>query len=153
MDAPIARLGSYRGHTFLGVAVEDRDVIRFTLNGQRYELSHSMVEARLANVVPGVVQERAVKINNAGFPFRQAFEVAVSVPRSAFISHATRRHLAALGFEVHGEIESRDAPSAAPHRRGSPAPAGVPRGVSTWRGVAHRGNVQAAVVTALTESG
>jgi Holliday junction resolvase-like predicted endonuclease len=81
--------------------------IRFTLNGQQYELSRADVEDRLADVTPDVIRKHAVRVNDTWFPAIQAFEVAIRVPRSEFISHTARRHLAALGFEVHGDIESR----------------------------------------------
>jgi hypothetical protein len=38
----------------------------------------------------------------------QAFEVALGLPRSEFVSHTARRHLGALGFKLHGDIEHRD---------------------------------------------
>jgi hypothetical protein len=58
-----------------------------------------------------VVHKHAVRVNGTWFPVMQAFEVAIGVPRAAFISHTARRHLAALGFEVRGQIESRSDPT------------------------------------------
>ena len=80
--------------------------IRFTLNGRRYD-SRAQVEARLANAAPEAIHKHAVRVNNIWFPAVQAFEAAVGVSRSEFISHTARRHLAALGFELRGEIEPR----------------------------------------------
>ena len=79
---------------------QGRAPIRFTLNGQRYELAREDVEARLSDVPPDVIRKHAVRINDTWYPAIQAFEVATGVPRSEFISHTARRHLAALGFTV-----------------------------------------------------
>ena len=84
---------------------------RFTLRGTRYELSRELVESRLHGVAPAAIREHAVEVNGVWYPVKQAFEVAVGVPRSEFISHAARRHLATLGFPLRGEIDSRDATS------------------------------------------
>ena len=88
----------------------------FTLNGTRYELSSDVAEARLAGVTPEPIREHAVQVNGVWYPVKQAFEVAVGVPRSEFISHTARRHLATLGFPLQGKIESRDG---APARHGA----------------------------------
>lgn len=125
-------------------------VIRFVLNGQRHELTRDAVEARLADVVPEPIQKHAVRVNGVWFPVRQAFELAVGVPRSESISHAARRHLAALGFDVHGEIEPRAGSTTATVRGGTPVIAEgqvrAERGGAEWHTEA---NVQATVVTAL----
>lgn len=81
---------------------------RFTLNGTRYEVSSDVAQSRLDGVVPEAIREHAVQVNGVWYPVKQAFEVAVGVPRAEFISHTARRHLAALGFPLKGEIESRD---------------------------------------------
>ena len=78
--------------------------MRFTLNGSRYELSRVQVETRLAGVVPERIYTHAVRVNQTWFSVMQAFEVALGAPRATFNSHTARRHLAALGFEVRGEI-------------------------------------------------
>lgn len=127
--------------------------IGFTLNGRRYELSRAVVEARVAGVVPDTIRKHAVCINGTWFPAIQAFEVAVGVPRSEFISHTARRHLAALGFEVRGEIDSRSAAVAAsgPKDLSSPVGGGADSDLGgEWHTEA---NVQAAVVTALAGTG
>lgn len=125
-------------------------VARFILNGTRYELSSHLMEARLAGVAPEPIRNHAVQINGVWYPVKQAFEVAVGVPRSQFISHTARRHLATLGFPLQGEIEHRDdvpAPSAA----ASSGPTIVrDRGDEEWHTEA---NVQASVVTALAAHG
>src|SRR3954447_18534181 len=124
---------------------QGRASIRFTLNGQRYELSREDVESRLADVAPDAIRKHAVRVNGTWFPAIQAFEVALGVPRSEFISHTARRHLAALGFEVSGRIDSRsgaDAAVSVPRRASEPVDGpGEERHTEA--------NIQAAVVTAL----
>jgi Holliday junction resolvase-like predicted endonuclease len=140
---------------------QGRASIRFTLNGQRYELGREDVESRLADVAPDAIRKHAVRVNGTWFPAIQAFEVATGIPRSEFISHTARRHLAALGFEVAGDIESRTSstavgPAVTPPSAPLPA-AGLRPYVSApaehggeWHTEA---NVQAALVTALAGEG
>lgn len=127
--------------------------VQFTLNGDRYELSRAMVEARLADVEPESIREHAVQVNGTWFPIKQAFEAAAGVARSEFISHTARRHLAALGFDVRGEITSRNVASVAVPDRGkdsAPVVSSVVDAEKEWHTEA---NVQAAVVTALAAAG
>src|SRR3954451_13913133 len=133
---------------------QDRESIRFTLNGQRYELSREDVESRLADAAPDAIRKHAVRVNGTWFPAIQAFEVATGIPRSEFISHTARRHLAALGFEIAGNVESR---TTAPHLRAATAAPTAPRPTAAavevggeWHTEA---NVQAALVTALAGEG
>lgn len=93
-----------------------------------------------------------MQVNGVWYPVKQAFEVAVGVPRAEFISYTARRHLAALGFSLNGEIESRDgtpsvptAPTFPPETKGAPAAVD-----GEWHTEV---NVQAAVVTALAARG
>src|SRR4051812_11952722 len=133
-----------------------RASIRFTLNGQRYELSREDVESRVGGVAPDAIRKHAVRVNGTWFPAIQAFEVAVGVPRSEFISHTARRHLAALGFEVRGVIDSRStAAEAVPARlgEGTPAPEGTVGGEDLGEEWHTEANVQASVVTALASAG
>ena len=87
-----------------------RTAITFTLSGRRYELTRTDVESRLAGVAPDAIRKHAVRVNDIWFPAIQAFEVATGIPRSEFISHTARRHLAALGYEVAGDVEPRTSP-------------------------------------------
>jgi Holliday junction resolvase-like predicted endonuclease len=128
---------------------QESAAIRFTLNGQRHELSRTVVEARLADIAPDTIHKHAVRVNGTWFPAIQAFEVALGVPRSEFISHTARRHLAALGFEVSGQIDSRsgaDAAVSVPRRASEP----VDGPGEEWHTEA---NIQAAVVTTLAAEG
>ncbi|MBO0884359.1 MAG: hypothetical protein J2P17_29325 [Mycobacterium sp.] len=124
--------------------------IQFTLNGQRYELNKHVVESRLLDVVPEIVHKHAVRVNGTWFPVRQAFEVAAEIPRSEFISHTARRHLAALGFEVHGDIESKTSQAATSDRAVAAPDVRASDSTKDWH---TESNVQAAVVGALVVDG
>lgn len=128
--------------------------IRFIVNGRRFELTRRDVESRLAGAVPEAIRKHAVQVNDTWFPAIQAFEVATGLPRSEFISHTARRHLASLGFEIAGEIESRTTHSQVQSAR-APQPVRVqvdaPGALAgEWHTEA---NVQAALVTALAGDG
>lgn len=92
------------------MGAQGRASIRFTLNGQRYELARDDVENRLADVAPDAIRKHAVRVNGTWFPVIQAFEAATGIARSEFMSNTARRHLAALGYEVAGDVEPRTAP-------------------------------------------
>jgi Holliday junction resolvase-like predicted endonuclease len=126
-------------------------VVRFTLNGLRYELSRAQVDERLAGAIPDAIQKHALRINGTWYPVRQAFAVATGLPRTEFTSHIARRHLAALGYELHGEIEQRNAgPAQTPTGRVAQEIERAGADDESWHTEA---NVQAAVVTALIEAG
>lgn len=131
-----------------------RESIRFTLNGNRYELSRADVESRLAGVLPGTIRKHAVRVSGTWFPAIQAFEAATGIPRSEFISHTARRHLASLGFEIVGHIESREGSGTggAPAQDSAPltAVAASSEVSEEWHTEA---SVQATLVTALAADG
>ncbi len=135
---------------------QGRASIRFTLNGQRHELSRDDVESRLADVAPDAIRKHAVMVNGTWFPVIQAFEVATEIPRSEFMSNTARRHLAALGYKIAGDVEPRTAPPVV-HSAVTPAAAASPRDpkepaelAGEWHTEA---NVQASLVTALAADG
>jgi len=127
--------------------------VRFTLNGHRYELSRLVVEGRLSGVEPETIREHAVLVNGTWFPVKQAFEAAVGVPRADFISHTARRHFAALGFDVRGEIATRPAATMAAPESGRDSAHNEPSVVDAGTVWHTEANVQAAVVTALVKDG
>ncbi len=139
----------------MAVGTQGRPSIRFILNGHRYELVREDVEQRLADVAPDAIRKHAVRVNGIWFPVIQAFEVATGIPRSEFMSNTARRHLAALGYEVAGEVEPR---AGLPAARAAFTPAGVPlRDLEEpaelseeWHTEA---NIQASLVTALAAGG
>jgi hypothetical protein len=136
---------------------QGRTAITFTLSGRRYELTRTDAESRLAGVAPDAIRKHAVRVNDIWFPAIQAFEVATGIPRSEFISHTARRHLAALGYEVAGDVEPRTSPpmdrastaSAAGRSLDEASAAPAPIG-EEWHTEA---NVQAFLVTALVSDG
>ncbi len=80
--------------------------MRFRLNGKTVELTATEVQRRLRDVEPEPVRQLGVRVDGRVFPVKQAFEVATGVNRREFVSHTARRHLAALGFELIGEIQA-----------------------------------------------
>lgn len=136
---------------------QKRASIRFTLNGHRYDLSREDVANRLAGIAPDTIRKHAVRVNDTWFPVIQAFEVATGIPRSEFMSNTARRHLAALGYEVAGDVESRTAP---PIIRTAYTPRATRSGLRSleepeemsaeWHTEA---NIQASLVTALAADG
>jgi hypothetical protein len=130
------------------------DQVNFTLNGRRMSLSAAQVRERLQDA-PEPVRQHGVRVDGIVYPVKQAFELATGVPRSEFTSHIARRHLAALGFDVVGEIEHRDNPPAPPPPISvGITPTVVPvadRGVDEeWHSEAR---VQAALVRSLVQDG
>lgn len=125
--------------------------IHFVLNGDGHELTREQVETQLRGVEPELVRKHAVRVNGTWYPVRQAFERAVGVSRLDFVSRTARRHLAALGFEIHGDIEPRITGSTV-QRMLVPSSLASPSGADgeCWHTEA---NVQAAVVTALAADG
>lgn len=131
-----------------------RSAIQFALNGNRHELTRADVDSRLADAAPEIIRKHAVKVAGTWFPVMQAFETATGIARSEFISHTARRHLAALGYEVAGQVQ----PHASEPRTGAahaPSEGAIPLGeardpVGEWHTEA---NVQAALVTALAGEG
>lgn len=82
--------------------------MRFRLNGNTVELTADGVCSRLRDVEPEPVRQLGVRIDGRVYPVKQAFEAATGVNRREFISHTARRHLAALGFELVGEIRTEE---------------------------------------------
>ena len=121
---------------------QSHDVLRFALDGTRYELSRGQVEARLAKATPETIYTHGVRVNEIWFPVMQAFEVAIGCPRASFNSHTARRHLTALGFDVSGEIAARTDPLGAKESELQDA--------AEWFAEA---DVQAAVVSFLSGAG
>jgi Holliday junction resolvase-like predicted endonuclease len=139
---------------------ESRDgQLTFILNGRPYTLTRSLVEGRLNGVTPGAGSKHRVRVNDTWYPVKQAFAAATGIPTGDFTSHTARRHLAALGFELHGQIDHQfrrlGAVSASPPTHRAPSTAQTPSADAiadseSW----HREeNVQAIVVTSLAADG
>jgi hypothetical protein len=80
--------------------------VRFTLNGQQFELTAKDVQDRLRAVSPEPVQEYGVQIGLVRYPVKQALEAATGVSRRKFTTQVARRQLAALDFEIVATIGS-----------------------------------------------
>ncbi|HUZ23343.1 MAG TPA: hypothetical protein VMV07_06210 [Streptosporangiaceae bacterium] len=129
--------------------------MRFTLNGQRFELTADDVRRRLRDVSPEDARQYEMRIGSRLYPVKQVFETATGIPRSEFTTQAARRHLAALGFELAGS-SSPPAARKRPRRepRGSehpePGPAAPLASSNGWPAEAH---VQGMVVSHLVRDG
>jgi hypothetical protein len=126
--------------------------VDFTLNGRRVSLSAEQVRLRVQET-PEPVRQHGVRVDGVVFPVKQVFELATGVPRSEFTSQTARRHLAALGFEIVGDVESRDRPAVrvAPSVVSASAPPAADRGVDEeWHTEAR---VQSSIVRSLVADG
>ena len=77
--------------------------MRFTLDGESFDLTPELVRARLAGHVPEAVHQYWVEIDGTRWPVKQAISVATGVyDRRRFQSQASRRWLEKLGFTIGG---------------------------------------------------
>lgn len=72
--------------------------MRFTLNGDHFDLDRSVVEAKLAGHEPEAIRAHWVEINGQRWPPKQALELVIGVHRSEFTSHTPLRQFERLGF-------------------------------------------------------
>ena len=89
--------------------------MRFTVNGQQFELTTEDVRRELRDVRPAPLHRYAIQIGSALYPIKQAFEVVTGVPRSGFTTQAARRVFAAMGFDVvagSGQLRAEEMPHA-----------------------------------------
>ena len=127
--------------------------MRFTLNGQPFELTAADVQDRLRNVSPEPVHEYGVQIDLVRYPVKQAFEAATGVPRRRFTTQVARRQLTALNFEiVAGRRSAAVCPEGNAARRVEPATLGAEPSASggDWH---TETRVQAMVVAYLVRDG
>jgi len=93
--------------------------MRFTLDGESFELTPELVRARLADHVPEDIREYWVEIDGTRWPVKQVISLATGVfDRQRFQSRSSRQWLQNLGFTIGG---GRGA-TAAPVRQRGPAP-------------------------------
>src|SRR5688500_16689305 len=88
--------------------------VRFTLNGDQFEVDADTVIGRLLGREPEPVQVHWVEVGGVRFPVKQALEAVLGVSRTAFTSHMARSQFARLGFvtsnipdRAHGHAEPR----------------------------------------------
>ncbi|GAB3688004.1 hypothetical protein [Nocardiopsis oceani] len=72
--------------------------MRFTMDGQEFQLDRTLVEARLAGRTPERLTTHWVEIGGRRWPPKQALEVALGVSRTRFTSKTALRHLRRLDF-------------------------------------------------------
>ncbi len=86
--------------------------MRFTLDGDPFELTPEIVRARLQGCTPESIRSYWVEIDGTRWPVKQVISVATGVhDRQRFQSQASRRWLTRLGFPV-GSTEPDVSPSA-----------------------------------------
>jgi len=76
--------------------------MRFTLDGEPFELTPELVRSRLGGHTPEDVREYWVEIDGVRWPVKQVISVATGVARQRFQSQAARRWLRNLGFAIGG---------------------------------------------------
>src|SRR5690348_13684045 len=77
--------------------------MRFTLDGESFELTPELVRARLAGHVPEDVREYWVEIDGTRWPVKQVISLATGVfDRQRFQSQSSRRWLQNLGLTIGG---------------------------------------------------
>src|ERR1035438_3880896 len=96
--------------------------VRFTLDGDPFELTPELVRARLQGYQPENIRDYWVEIDGTHWPVKQVISVATGVrDRQRFQSQSSRRWLGNLGFSL-GRVQHvipRPGPPALP----SPGPA------------------------------
>lgn len=81
--------------------------MRFTLDGEQFELTPELVRSRLEGHTPEAVREYWVEIDGARWPVKQVISLATGAGRQRFQSQAARRWLRSLGFAI-GTGSSRE---------------------------------------------
>ncbi|MEP9362191.1 DUF6884 domain-containing protein [Nocardioides sp. CN2-186] len=99
-----AELGAVEAH--IGELLElsvVRDIkwgMRFTLDGEQFELTPELVRSRLEGHTPEDVREYWVEIDGMRWPVKQVISLATGAGRHRFQSQASRRWLRNLGFAI-----------------------------------------------------
>lgn len=74
--------------------------MRFTLDGEVFELTAEIVRARIAGHAPEDIREYWVEVDGVRWPVKQVISLATGAKRSRFQSQDSRRWLQNLGFIV-----------------------------------------------------
>ncbi|MGW0701573.1 hypothetical protein ACWD0A_20095 [Streptomyces sp. NPDC002867] len=74
--------------------------MQFTLDGESFELTPTLVRGRLAGHVPEEIREYWVEVDGVRWPVKQVISLATGAKRSRFQSHDSRRWLQNLGFLI-----------------------------------------------------
>src|SRR6266545_964040 len=86
--------------------------VRFTMDGQEYELAPELVRSRLVGHQPEPIRQYSVDIDGVHWPVKQVLRLATG--SSAFQSQTARRQLQRLGFVVLCEAMPRTTSGTAP---------------------------------------
>lgn len=74
--------------------------MRFTLDGEAFELTPEVVRSRLVGQVPEDIREYWVEIDGVRWPVKQVIAIATGARRTRFQSQDSRRWLQNLGFRI-----------------------------------------------------
>lgn len=102
--------------------------MKFTLDGEPFELTADLVRSRISNHVPEPVREYWAEIDGVRWPVKQVISLATGVrDRQRFQSQSSRRWLANLGFAIGvgstvGTASSRARPGTRSPASSGPAP-------------------------------
>lgn len=87
----------------------------FQIAGQRVTLDRTVVERRLAGVLPEPVRDHYVVVSGRRFPPKQVVSLLTGIDRADFTTHQARRVLKRLGFAAARKNRGAEtAPAAAP---------------------------------------
>lgn len=76
--------------------------MRFTLDGESFELTPDLVRDRLDGHLPDVIHEHWVEIDGKRWPVKQVIALGTGTSKGRFQSQSAQRWLRNLGFEVSG---------------------------------------------------
>lgn len=92
--------------------------VRFTLDGDPFELTPELVRARLQGHVPESIRDYWVEIDGTRWPVKQVISLATGVrDRQRFQSQSSRRWLGMLGFTLGSGQQSMPGTAPAPRAR------------------------------------
>jgi hypothetical protein len=126
--------------------------VRFTVNGQQFELAAENVRRELRDVRPEPLHQYAIQVGSVLYPVKQAFELVTGIPRSRFTTQAARRAFAAMGFDVvadSSQARAEETPHASGGDVADPVTV-VPTGEGDWHTEAR---VQAMLIGHLRREG
>ncbi len=75
-------------------------MVRFTLDGEEFELTQELVRQRIASDSPESIQQYWVEIDDQRWPVKQVMALATGLERTRFQSQNSCRLLAKLGFTL-----------------------------------------------------
>ncbi|HVV12056.1 hypothetical protein [Amycolatopsis sp.] len=94
--------------------------MRFSLDGERFELTPELVRRCLAGQAPEDIREYWVEIDGVRWPVKQVIGLATGAKRTRFQSQDSRRWLRNLGFQIGTGASSGATVGSAPRVGSSP---------------------------------